>query len=122
MTDSLNIEINSLVLKENLIKIMKLMMPFTPHLASECLSNLKCKDVNKWPIINKKAIDNANINMVIQINGRTRDVLNIEKNISEKDLEKLIKKDSKAKKYIINSKIVKTIYIKNKIINYIIKD
>ncbi len=120
--EALSLEIDNQILTKNLIKLMKLMMPFTPHLASECLSNLKCKEVNKWPIVNKRSIENANINMVIQVNGRTRDVINVERDLTESDLEKLIKKDSKAKKYIIDKKIVKTIFIKNKIINYIVKN
>ena len=78
--------------------------------------------MNKWPNINKKAVENANINMVIQINGRTRDVLNVVKDISENEIENLIKKNSKAKKYLVDKKIIKTIFVKNKIINYIIKN
>ena len=42
-------------------------------------------------------------------------------NLNEKDLDKLIKSISKAKKYIVDKKIIKTIYIKNKIINYIVE-
>ena len=120
--ESLKLEISNEIFIESMVKVMKLMIPFTPHLANECLSNLKCKEVNKWPTINKKALENANINMVIQINGRTRDVLNITKNLSENEIENLIRRDSKAKKYLIDKKIIKTIYVKNKIINYIIKD
>ena len=33
---------------------MKLMIPFTPHLANECLTNLNCKESNKWPRLIKK--------------------------------------------------------------------
>ena len=36
---------------------MKLMIPFTPHLAHECLSNLNCKETNKWPKINEKVVE-----------------------------------------------------------------
>ncbi len=120
--DSIKLKINNEIIIENLTKLMKLMIPFTPHLAYECLSNLKCKSINKWPDINKQAVEDANINMVIQINGKTRDVVSVKKNLSEKDLGDLIKKGSKAKKYILDKKIVKTIYIQNKIINYIIKN
>ena len=115
-------EINNKVLVECLIKIMKLMIPFTPHLANECLSNLKCKEVNKWPKINDQILENTKINMVVQVNGKTRDVLNIDKNLSEKELNKLIKDSSKANKHMVDKKIIKTIFIKNKIINYIVKN
>ena len=119
--ESLKLKINNKTLIENIIKIMKLMVPFTPHLAYECLSNLKCKTSNIWPEIDKNVLKNTTINLVVQVNGKTRDVLNIKQNLSEKEINQLIVKTSKANKYIVNTKILKTIFIKNKIINYIIK-
>ena len=81
-----------------------------------------CKEFNQWPAVNKKIIDNIETKMVVQVNGRTRDVLNIDKNLSEKELNKLIKNSSKANKHMVDKKIIKTIFIKNKIINYIVKN
>ena len=60
------------------------------------------------------------IKVAIQVNGKTRDIIKIEKDNSEQEIHKEIMKDSKAKKYIENKKIRKTIFVKNKIINYII--
>ena len=65
---------------------------------------------------------NAKINMIIQVDGKTRDVLVVNKDIEQHVLEELIKSSSKANKHIENKKIIKTIYIKNKIINYLIKN
>ena len=70
--DSLKLKISKNVFIENLTKIMKLMTPFVPHLAYECLSNLNCKNSNIWPKINEKALENINVNMAVQINGKTR--------------------------------------------------
>ena len=120
--ESIKLKIRTKILTDNIIKIMKLMIPFTPHLAHECLSNLNCKEANKWPKINEKVLENIKINMVIQVNGKTRDVLNIEKNLNQTEIDKLIMKSSKANKHLINKKIIKTIFIKNKIINYIINN
>ena len=120
--ESIKLKINKKTLIENIIKIMKLMVPFTPHLAYECLSNLKCKNSNTWPEIDKNVLKNTTINLVVQVNGKTRDVLNIKQDLSEKEVNQLIVKSSKANKYIVNTKIIRTIFIKNKIINYIIKN
>jgi len=120
--ESIKLKISKKVLTDNIIKIMKLMIPFTPHLAHECLSNLNCKEGNKWPKINEKVLENIKINMVIQVNGKTRDVLNVEKNLKQAEIDKLIMKSSKANKHLVNKKIIKTIFIKNKIINYIINN
>ncbi len=119
--DSLELEISTKSLSDNMIKLMKLMLPFTPHLAHECLTILGCKNVNKWPKIDEKILKRSTINMVVQINGKTRDVLNVKQNLNEKDVNNLILKSSRANKYLKNVKIIKTIFIKNKIINYIIK-
>ena len=47
------------------------MVPFTPHLAYECLERLKCKNPDKWPDIN--ANFEENIKFAVQVNGKTRD-------------------------------------------------
>ena len=108
------------LLENNIIKIMKLMLPFTPHLAHECLELLNCKSVNRWPEIDKKnALDE--IKFAVQINGKTRDIINIEKNLLENEIHKIINKNYKTKKYFTDKKIIKTIFIRDKIINYIIK-
>ena len=112
-------DISNKCLKDNLIKVMKLMIPFTPHIAYECLELLKCKDINSWPDIETNLIEE--IKFAIQINGKTRDVINIRKNAEKEQIYQLILNSSKAKKFIENKKILKTIFVKNKIINYIIK-
>jgi leucyl-tRNA synthetase len=101
---------------------MKLLIPFVPHLAYECLENLGSKNVNQWPKVEKKLLDTLELNIVIQINGKTRDVLKMKKDTPEKKITDLVIAESKAKKYLIDKKIIKTIYIKNKIINYIINN
>ena len=86
-------QISNKCMVENLIKLMKLMKPFVPHLASECLELLKCDNVNEWPDI--KIDFNENIKLAIQINGKTRDVIEIKKNTSEEQIKMHVKKSSK---------------------------
>ena len=59
--------------------------------------------------------------MVIQINGKKRSIINCKKGITEDTLIKLIKEDKKLDKFIKNKKIIRSIFIKNKLINLIIK-
>ncbi len=98
---------------------MKLMIPFTPHLAYECLEQLKCKTVNKWPEIEEKDFIEE-IQLAVQVNGKTRDVIKLKKDTDQTYVDKIILKNSKAKKYLEGGKIIKTIFVKNKIINYIV--
>lgn len=97
------------------------MTPFTPHLSYECLELFKCKTTDKWPIIDKKNVLNE-IKLAVQINGKTRDIILINRDLIEEEVNKILIKNSKAKKYIEGKNIIKTIFVKNKIINYIVKD
>ncbi len=115
----LEADISNVVLKKNLIYIMKLMIPFTPHLAHECLELMKCKNIKDWPKIDEKKLV-LDIKIAVQINGKTRDILSIKKDLNQNEIYQNILKNSNARKYIENKKIKKTIFVKNKIINYII--
>ncbi len=117
---NLESQVSKKILQTNIIKLMKLMLPFTPHLANECLELQNCKTVNKWPKINTGNIVEE-IKLAVQINGKTRDIITTKKDLLESKVNEIIHNNSKAKKYLENKKIIKTIFIKNKIINYIVK-
>tara|TARA_Y100001958_G_C21239609_1_gene566884 strand:- start:93 stop:2606 length:2514 start_codon:yes stop_codon:yes gene_type:complete len=119
LKDSIHLNIGNKVISDNLIKIMKLMIPFTPHLAFECLEMQKCETSNIWPKIDKENIVNE-VKLAVQINGKTRDIITVKRNLMEKEILQFILKNSKARKYLETKKIAKTIFVKNKIINYII--
>ena len=115
----IDLDLSNESLIQNIIKTMKLMIPFTPHLAYECLEKLKCKSVNKWPEIKKDILDE--IKFAIQVNGKTRDIITVTKNLGKEEINRLVMKSSKANKFIENKEIVKSIFVKDKIINYITK-
>ena len=116
--DHLELEISNKILKDNFNVFLKLMIPFTPHLAYECLEINNCKGVNNWPKIDSNILEE--IKLAVQVNGKTRDIITIKKDLVEKDVNQFILKSSKANKYLTQEKIIKTIFVKNKIINYIL--
>ena len=106
--------------KENYIKILKVMFPVMPHLMSECLSQLEVKENLSWPNIDEKHLKNEKINIVIQINGKKRDLINLEKSMDKDQLIKLIEKNEKIQKFLMGKTIKKTVYVQDKLINLII--
>jgi len=108
-------------LLENYKKILYIMMPLIPHFSSECLEDLKISYKPEWPTINKEFLIIDEIEIVIQINGKKRSTIKSTKNINEQTLIQLIKKNEKMKKFLKNKKIVRTIYVKDRLINLIIK-
>ena len=108
-------------LKNNFEKILVIMMPVIPHLASECLNELIKKSESKWPTANPKYLQSDKNEIVIQVNGKKRNIISIKKGVEEKFVVENIKEMKLIEKYIKGKKIFKTIYIKDKIINFIIK-
>jgi leucyl-tRNA synthetase len=107
-------------LMNNYESILKVMMPITPHFASECLSEISKSSNVKWPDINKELLEKDENKIIIQINGKKREIITSSKNYTEDELIKEVKKMPKVFKYFENKEIKKVIYIKNKLINFII--
>ena len=119
----LNNPISKNILIENYYNILKLLNPFIPHFTSECFEEFsKFKKIdNSWPKVNRELLKNETVNLVIQINGKKRDILSVKKDINENELLKMVNSNEKIKNFIINKKIMKKIFVPNKIINLIIK-
>jgi len=105
----------------NYIKILKIMLPIVPHLASECLSEISNDKIFNWPEIDKKYLKTKKINIVVQINGKKRSLISTESSLTEKDLIEKIKKTKELQKFFEQKNIIKTIFIKDKLINLILK-
>ena len=120
LKDNLNKKISNKTFKEKLDNYLRLLIPFTPHLAYECLEINGSKSSDNWP--NIKNVELEEVKLAIQVNGKTRDILKVKKDLSEDKLKKIVKESSKANKFIKNFKIIKIIHVKNRIINYILKN
>ena len=104
---------------ENYKKILITMTPILPHFANECLNIIKAKNF-KWPKYDISMLTEDNINIVIQINGKKRGLIQTIPNITEEKLLEIIKNDEKIMKYFDQKKIKKKIYVKDKLLNIII--
>jgi leucyl-tRNA synthetase len=118
-----NQKISSDSIKKNFEKILVLIMPILPHFASECLTMLNPKlnlENISWPIYDKVLMEDSDCNIVIQINGKKRSLIRLPINSDENFVIEKAKLESNIKKYLINNNIKKQIYVKNRLINFII--
>ena len=112
---------NYLNLLDNYRKILTIMLPILPHLASECLNEIGYNNEHSWPEIQKKYLKEKKLNIIVQINGKKRSIITTEKNLNEESLIQLINETQELKKFLDNKKIDKSIFVKDKLINLIIK-
>jgi len=107
---------------DNYAKILITMMPIIPHFANECLEMIGKNISLEWPNVNKELLIENNINFVIQINGKKRGIVDIQKGMSEIEVFNLIQKNDSLRKYIYQKNITKKIFIPNRLINIIVKE
>ena len=112
---------SSEILKENYIKILILIMPVIPHIVMEAISEIDENMKLSWPIADPKYLKDKFVNMVIQINGKKKSLITMEKNLSDDIVLQMVKNDKKISNILDDKKILKHIIVKNKLINFITK-
>ena len=110
--------------REVLEKTILLIAPFAPHVADELWAYLGNKTFTfeeKWPKYDEELTKDHTFNLVIQVNGKVRDMVSAQIGISKDDAEKLALESEKAKKFINGKEIVKVIVVPNKLVNVVVK-
>lgn len=104
-----------------------ILAPIAPHITEEVWqkkygdNSLKWSvHQQNWPAYNDKLIQNEMITLVVQINGKTRGTIEIEKNTEQVRAKKIILADNKFRKYFDKQKIKKIIFVPGKIINFLL--
>ena len=97
------------------------MLPIVPHYASECIEELIGDAKQNWPKAESKYLKSEFCSIVVQINGKKREIIQSKMNITEKELIIAINKNIKINTYLKDRTIIKKIFIPNRLINLIIK-
>ncbi len=109
-------------LKESYKQILICFTPVIPHFTNECLEDLEINDILNWPEFDKSIVEENNINVVVQINGKKRSILNTKKDSAQEQLLELAKKDKIVRKYLENKNINKVVFVKNRLINILVNE
>jgi leucyl-tRNA synthetase len=124
------------VLRHLLFNFIKVLAPFTPHLAEELWSiyvlklDQNQKDYSKtlinssvhrqsWPNYIQEFTESDTVNLVLQIKGKKIDVVEIAKDLSDKDLETIAFANQKISSRLSGLEIKKIIIVPNKLVNIV---
>lgn len=104
-------------------KFLVVLSPFAPHIAEELwrtLGNDQSVQLADWPTFDPKYLQNKEIVLPVQINGKLRDQLSVGIDLSQDEVMSLIHKQPKLAKYLEGHVVNKVIYVPNKIVNLLI--
>jgi leucyl-tRNA synthetase len=112
-------------LLEFISTLIIMLSPFIPHIAEEIweLFGSKNSIINQaWPVYDSKKAEKDEIVFIVQINGKLRAKFDITKGASEETIEKLLENDEKIKSYLEGTQIIKKIFVKDKLMNIVLKN
>ena len=102
---------------------LKLLNPLAPHISEELWSYFEKKPISEhnWPSVEKMtSLPNSSLNIVIQVNGKKKAVILGDKAKDQNFLVEVAKNHPKVKEILVGKKITKTVFVKNKLINFVI--
>jgi leucyl-tRNA synthetase len=103
---------------------VKMISVYAPHLGEELwekLGNDKTIAYEPWPTYNEAYCKDDTCTIVIQVNGKIRDKIEVPMNTDKAEVEKLALETEGVKRYTEGQNIVKVIVVPNKIVNIVAK-
>jgi len=116
-------EVSRQFAQELLESVIIMLSPMTPHVCEELWQEL-CPgtDINEqsWPMADKSALESSEVEIIIQVNGKLRGKIMIEKGLSKEQIETLAKQNPNVQKFITGSEIKKLIVVQDKLVNIVV--
>ena len=104
--------------------LVQLLAPIAPHMMEELWSKFGHNEsisYAKWPTYDESKLVSDTVEIIVQVNGKLRDKLEVATDTDKAKLEELARNDEKVQKFIDGKNIVKVIVIPNKIVNIVVK-
>jgi leucyl-tRNA synthetase len=103
--------------------LLQLVAPFAPHIAEELWSQIGQEGsvhTSEWPGYDEALLVEATVKVVIQVNGKLRGEISVSRDADEATVIDGAKGNQKVAGYLQNQTIRKTIYVPNKLINFVL--
>ncbi len=111
------------VWRESLTQLTQLLAPFAPHIAEELwleLGNKGSVHVSAWPSYDEQYLASDKMKIVVQINGKVRNTIEVATGSAEADVVATAQADTKVSAYLADHTVKKTIYVPNKLVNFVV--
>ena len=113
----------NLLRKDHWLIFLKLLAPFAPYITEELWYKFGSKfsiHRAKWPQYNPRFLEEETFVLIIQINGKVRDRIEVRKNISQKEIEALVFKRERVRMFLKEQKPKKIVFVPGRLINIVI--
>ncbi len=109
--------------KEDYLKFLQILAPFAPHMTEELwreMGETSSIHLSKWPEYDESKIKDEKITIAIQINGKVRDEMEIDPDMSEEDIRSHVLVREKIVEKLAGQAPKKVFYVKGRLINIVV--
>ena len=106
-----------------MLDFLRMLAPYAPHVAEELWARLGQSGsvaAAGWPSFDPAKLVSSTVTIVLQVNGKHRGEVNVEPGVSEVALRELAEQHSKVGPYLADKAIKRTIYVKGRLINFLV--
>lgn len=104
--------------------LLKMLMPFAPHISSELwqqLGNNNFIEESGWPEWDEEMLKTSEIQIVVQVNGKLRGKIKISTELEKQQILEKAKQEENVAKFLADKEIIKEIVVPGKLINFVVK-
>ena len=104
--------------------LLKMLVPFAPHITSELWQQLGNNDFiekSGWPKWNEELLKTDEIQIIVQVNGKLRGKIKVSVNSEKDEILAIARAEDNVSKFLQDKEILKEIFIPNKLINFVVK-
>lgn len=104
--------------------LLKMLVPFAPHISSELWQQLGNNDFiekSGWPKWNEELLKTDEIQIIVQVNGKLRGKIKVSANSEKDEILAIARAEDNVSKFLQDKEILKEIFIPNKLINFVVK-
>ncbi|MBI2098172.1 MAG: leucine--tRNA ligase [Candidatus Wildermuthbacteria bacterium] len=104
-------------------KFLILLAPFAPYITEELWEQLGNKGSvhdQPWPKYDAKKIQQERMKLVLQVNGKVRDVIEVDAALGESEAKRLILQNEKVQKYLAGKEPKKIIFVPGRLVNIVV--
>lgn len=111
--------------EDDKLKLIVMLAPLAPHFAEECWQEVLGQEGSvfnaEWPEFDAAKTVESNVEIVIQVNGKLRGSINVARDSEQAQVVDMASNEGNVVKYLEDAEILKTIYVPNKLVNFVVK-
>ncbi|GLV58808.1 leucine--tRNA ligase [Dictyobacter sp. S3.2.2.5] len=111
--------------QESLVTLLQLLAPFAPHITEELWRQTGHTDsihTTEWPAYVEELTQDEAFTLVVQVNGKVRERMEVAADISEEEVRKLALENERVQSFIGSASVQKVIYIPGRLVNIVVRN